>query len=55
MYFFFTFDSSSGGKLVDATPKQEKSLQDELDKITSGFSAAGKSFADFPSFNYQGL
>ena len=44
---------SAGGKLVDASPDTEKSLKDELEKITRQYGATGADFQKFPTFNFQ--
>jgi len=43
---------SSGGKMVDASAETEKTLTDELEKITRQFSAKGADFTKFPTFNF---
>jgi len=43
---------SSGGKLVDASPETEKSLTDELEKISRQFGAKGADFTKFPTFHF---
>jgi len=43
---------SSGGKLVDASPDTEKSLNDELEKISRQFGAKGLDFTKFPTFHF---
>jgi len=43
---------SSGGKLVDASAETEKSLTDELEKISRQFGAKGADFTKFPTFNF---
>ncbi|XP_046338899.2 ATP synthase-coupling factor 6, mitochondrial-like [Haliotis rufescens] len=44
---------SAGGKLVDATPKVELSLKEELEKIDRIFGATGKDMTQFPSFTFS--
>ncbi|KAL3886864.1 hypothetical protein ACJMK2_026825 [Sinanodonta woodiana] len=43
---------SAGGNLVDATPDQQKALQDELDKIQRIYNAKGQDMTKFPVFNF---
>jgi len=43
---------AAGGKLVDASAATEKSLNDELEKITRQFGAKGADFTKFPTFNF---
>jgi len=43
---------SSGGKLVDASAETEKSLSDELEKITRQFGVKGGDATKFPTFAF---
>ncbi|KAK3585087.1 hypothetical protein CHS0354_004276 [Potamilus streckersoni] len=43
---------SAGGKLVDATPDQQKAMQDELEKIQRIYNAKGQDMTKFPVFNF---
>lgn len=56
LYFKYHFVlRSAGGKLVDATPEEEKSLKDELEKIARIYGADKADFAKFPTFTFTGL
>jgi len=43
---------STGGKLVDASAETEKSLSDELEKITRQFGVKGGDATKFPTFAF---
>jgi len=43
---------ASGGKLVDASPDTEKSLNNELEKLARQYGAKGADFTKFPTFSF---
>ena len=48
----FADHRSSKTGLVDPTPAMEKSLKDELDKVTKNYGASAST--EFPAFKFEG-
>ena len=48
------YSRAAGGKLVDATPEVNNSLQEELNRVDQRFGATGKDMTKFPEFKFSG-
>ena len=53
---YFKFSSAAKGGLVDSSPANLKSLNDEIEKINRQYGAgSGSNFEDLPKFEFKGI
>lgn len=50
--FIYLNKSASPSGLVDPTPEMQKSLKDEIEKVTKSYGASAT--AEFPTFKFSG-